>query len=124
MKVAVPREKHSARLGQRASSHTVTSRSSRRRTRRGRAAGESGLPLRAHSGKRRLAVELTSSVYQGREGSLRAATDGARRRIHFAEARGGCGGCGAAPPLRFDDERLVLLFVAEFALDALGVRAG
>src|SRR6266545_2665226 len=99
-----------------------------------------------------MAAELTSSVYQGRKRSLRTATDGARRRIHSAGARGGCGGCGAAPlrkpraaraggftsperaggvggaaqhpPLWFDDERLVLLFVAELALDALGVRAG
>ena len=46
--MAVPRVKHSARFGQRASSHTVTSRSARRRTRNGRAAGASGLPFRAH----------------------------------------------------------------------------
>src|SRR6187401_3533755 len=52
MNVAVPREKHSPRFGQRASSHTVVSAWSRRSTRSARAPGASGLPLRAHSGRR------------------------------------------------------------------------
>ena len=52
MKVAVPREKHSPRFGQRASSHTVWSPPRRRSTRTPRAPRASGLLLRAHSGRR------------------------------------------------------------------------
>ena len=50
--MAVPRVKHSPRLGQRASSHTVWSDFSRRSTRTSRAPRASGLALRAQAGRR------------------------------------------------------------------------
>src|SRR5437764_13814248 len=79
MKVAVPREKHSPRFGQRASSQTVTSRSSRRSTRRGRAEEASGLLLRAHGGRRNGGDVVTPSVlrlhYEGLELLLVAEAD-------------------------------------------------
>ena len=50
--LAVPREKHSPRFGQRASSQTVTSSRSRSSTRSSCAPRASGLPLRAQSGRR------------------------------------------------------------------------
>jgi hypothetical protein len=113
MKVAVPREKHSPRFGQRASSHTVLSRSPRKSTRSSRAPGASGLPLRAQGGRRFTPPgELTAEDAEGAEtdnlGWLTLSPFSALSAVNSV----------------FYDEWLELLLVPQPALDALGFGPG
>src|SRR5712691_10564171 len=126
MNVAVPREKHSPRFGQRASSQTVFSSFSRRSTRSARASGASGLPFLAHSGKRRSAEsaeEADAEPAEDTEGPEGAGGPGVTWSL--------CVLCWPALGLLcvlcansvLDYERFELFVVPKTPLDVLGVDA-